>query len=702
MFLPLPTLDDRRWPDLVDEAQALVPLYGPDWTDHNASDPGITFAELFAWLAEMDLFQLDQVPARHRRKFLALLGIAPEPPEPARTVLRFAVAPGTAPVLVPATAECAGPDPYGTPVRVRTLCPVHVIDTALAGIDAVDGAAGPGGSGVTPLTERWRRGEPFAAFGPDPRPGSALRLTLIDPPPPDVPLSIAVTVDDPPPPLDRPHHSARTVWEAQLGTGRWRRLPAVDTTRALTQSGRVELTVPDDAVLGRPTYLRCRLAAGAYDAAPVLRDLAVNGTPAEQSVPAGELAWAIAETAVITGTPAPGAVAHIGIRLDAQHRVTALDTGDPAAPELLVLRYRAPEPGTPGAPGELAVEASRLGTGTGAPSQTVTCQPAPVQPSSLRLYTLDRDSSWQEWSVVADFDASGPADRHAVLDATTGALAFGDGRHGLAVPEGFLVVAAYRSTAAQAGDLAVGGVSALADSAHNAALFAAAGAPPAVTVTNPVPLAGGAAAETLEHAEGRAAELPGQPTRAVTAADYQTLARQTPGTRLARAAVLPDTHPGLTCVVAVGVITVVVIPYLPLGRPAPSPGLLHTVAAYLGRRRMLGTRVEVTGPDYTEVSVRAQVLATRPANATDLAGRLRGALDGFFDPLAGGPDGAGWPLGRDVYRLEVMGVLDEVPGVEHVLALELMTADGAQCGNVCIGPIGLVAAGAHQIEVVLP
>jgi predicted phage baseplate assembly protein len=696
MFLPLPTLDDRRWSDLVEEARALIPLYGPDWTDHNASDPGITFAELFAWLAEMDLFQLDQVPGSHRRKFLALLGITPQPPEPARTVLRFEVTPGTAPMPVPPTTECAGLDPYGTPVRVRTRYPVRVIDTKLVRIDAVNGP------GETQLTDRWRRGEPFAAFGPDPRPGSALRLTLSDPPPAGVPLSVAVTVDDPPPGLDRPHHSARTAWEARLSTGRWQRLPAVDTTRSLTQSGRVELIVPSGAGLSQPAYLRCRLAAGAYDAAPVLRDLAVNGVPAEQSVPVGELTWTIAEAAVVTGTPAPGAPAHLGLRLDGQHRITALDAADPGAPELLVLRYRPP---APGAPGELSVEASRVGTSTGTPSQTVTCRPAPVQPSSLRLYTvegLDTDTTWQEWSIVADFDASGPADRHAVLDATTGALTFGDGRHGLAVPDGSPIVAAYRHTAAEAGDLAAATVNVLGDSAHNAALFAAAGVRPAVTVTNPVPLAGGAAAETLEQAEDRAAELPGQPTRAVTVADYETLARQTPGTRVARAAVLPDTHPGLPCVVAVGVMTVVLLPYLPLGRPAPSPGLRHAVAAYLDRRRMIGTRVEVTGPTYTEVSVHAQVLATRSASRADLASRLRAALDGFFDPLAGGPDGAGWPLGRDVYRLEAMRVLDEVPGVEHVLELELLTAGGAQCGDVCIGQIGLVAAGPHQIEVVVP
>ena len=87
MFLPLPRLDDRRWDDLVEEARALIPLHAPEWTDHNVSDPGITVAELSAWIAEQEMFQLDQVPARHRRKFLALLGIVARSPVPARTVL---------------------------------------------------------------------------------------------------------------------------------------------------------------------------------------------------------------------------------------------------------------------------------------------------------------------------------------------------------------------------------------------------------------------------------------------------------------------------------------------------------------------------------------------------------------------------------------------------------------------------------------
>ena len=73
MALPVPNLDDRKFQDLVDEAKRLIPRYCPEWTNHNVSDPGVALIELFAWMSEMVLFRLNQVPeialCHHRRKF---------------------------------------------------------------------------------------------------------------------------------------------------------------------------------------------------------------------------------------------------------------------------------------------------------------------------------------------------------------------------------------------------------------------------------------------------------------------------------------------------------------------------------------------------------------------------------------------------------------------------------------------------------
>jgi hypothetical protein len=71
--LPVPTLDDRTFADLTDEAIALIPVLDPAWTNHNPSDPGITLVELFCWLTEMLIFSLDQITDQHRITFLRLI-----------------------------------------------------------------------------------------------------------------------------------------------------------------------------------------------------------------------------------------------------------------------------------------------------------------------------------------------------------------------------------------------------------------------------------------------------------------------------------------------------------------------------------------------------------------------------------------------------------------------------------------------------
>src|SRR5262245_29813782 len=89
MVLPLITLDDRKYQDLLDEAKARVPVHNPEWTNFNASDPGVTLLELFAFLTENLLYRCNQVPDRNRRVFLSLLGVPLRPASSARGLVTF-------------------------------------------------------------------------------------------------------------------------------------------------------------------------------------------------------------------------------------------------------------------------------------------------------------------------------------------------------------------------------------------------------------------------------------------------------------------------------------------------------------------------------------------------------------------------------------------------------------------------------------
>ena len=95
MALQAPDLDDRRFQDIVDEAKRLIPRYCPEWTNHNLSDPGVALIELFAWMSEMVLFRLNQVPERLYTKFLDLVGIEPFPASSARNSTTGSTASGS-------------------------------------------------------------------------------------------------------------------------------------------------------------------------------------------------------------------------------------------------------------------------------------------------------------------------------------------------------------------------------------------------------------------------------------------------------------------------------------------------------------------------------------------------------------------------------------------------------------------------------
>ena len=257
-------------------------------------------------------------------------------------------------------------------------------------------------------------------------------------------------------------------------------------------------------------------------------------------------------------------------------------------------------------------------------------------------------------------------------------------------------------TAAGDGNLAIGDIRVLADSLHNAAIIDDLGSlHAALTVTNPLPGRGGAAAETLEQALRRGFVAREALTRAVTLADCETLALGTPGTRVARAAAWADVHPSYPCYSAPGMITVVIVPWLPPQRPYPSAELRQLVQSHLDRRTQLGTRIVVTGPTYRAVAIHALVRALPGAHVSAVRERIGVTLAAFFDPLHGGSDGTGWPFGRAVFRSEVLQVLADTAGVDHVMSLQIVLDGGEEsCGDACLAPTELVATAHHSIEVV--
>ena len=70
-----PNLFERRFNDLMEIGRAKLPSLAPEWTDHNAHDPGITLMELLAWTAEAQLYSLSRLRRDERAAYAAMLGL---------------------------------------------------------------------------------------------------------------------------------------------------------------------------------------------------------------------------------------------------------------------------------------------------------------------------------------------------------------------------------------------------------------------------------------------------------------------------------------------------------------------------------------------------------------------------------------------------------------------------------------------------
>ena len=308
--IPLPNLDDRRWTDLVEEARSLIPLYAPEWTDHNVHDPGITLLELFAWLTEQDIYRIDQVSDEQVREFLALTGFAADPPRPARVVVTLQPIVAKDPaadhtVRVPRDTLLLGTAPSGELVRFRTLDRTVLAPAQLQVVQMERG------SDYQDLTGHWLRGERFAPWGDDPVPGTALLLGFDRALPRHAPSSLYLMVRDPVQSdverqalVDQAHHSVRVIWEMCTAPDRWTALRVKDGTRALTLNGTVRLNgvLPSEPVrVGRVEkpyfYVRARILSGRPDAAPEIRRLFFNAVVAEQAV------WPAAASKVLAIAP---------------------------------------------------------------------------------------------------------------------------------------------------------------------------------------------------------------------------------------------------------------------------------------------------------------------------------------------------------------------------------------------------------------
>jgi hypothetical protein len=442
--------------------------------------------------------------------------------------------------------------------------------------------------------------------------------------------------------------SSPFVWEYASPRG-WVGLPALDATDGFSGSGLVQLIGPSDAEplvgLGGSLYwLRARLKPDIPPAALPGLGLWMNAVEAHQG------------QSVLNDT-------------------LGSSDGNPGQTFAFAPQH------VPVLPGEIIQV--REWTGRGDDWQTA------VQGVAETDLTREVDPSdgktviavWVTWHLVPYFYQSEPSDRHYMLERATGLLQFPTPPYGMIPPAGALVTASYATGGGLAGNVPAGTITEL----HSSASYVQ-------SVVNPFPASGGSATEAVSVARDRATQRIRHRDRAVAPADFEWIAREA-SPQVARARCLSTTGPDGTR--ELGWVTLVVVPNSTDAAPLPTSGLLDEVRTALVARvpAAIAGSILLQPPNYTALTVRADIVPLRPDQAAIVEARVRARLATFLHPLTGGVDGAGWGFGQPVYQSQLASLLETTEGVDYVALLQLVVNDGVTGDSAQIAPDSLVCQG---------
>jgi hypothetical protein len=322
--------------------------------------------------------------------------------------------------------------------------------------------------------------------------------------------------------------------------------------------------------------------------------------------------------------------------------------GEPRDVTLRAARYRPTLPQTP------LVYRQPLPAALPPAATTLRQEPRQALPS-LSLV----DDSGNTWTARQDLIASSPDDRHFVAEIDNDGypnLRFGDDELGRAPTVGERFAARYRSGGGTAGNVGAQAIAVLVLNDFDIDPRVQ------ITVRNPLPAQGGSDPEALEAVRRLAPEaFRREIQRAITAADYATLAERNPQLQRASAR-LAWTGSWYEAAVAVD----------PLHQETADDALLHSVQKSLYRYRRIGHDLRVQAAVYVPLTLALDVCALPGYER----GHVKAALLARFSNrlTAGGKPGFFHPdelsFGEAVLLSHILAAAMEVPGVECVRVSE--------------------------------
>ncbi len=630
-MLPDIHLDQDTFEELMEKAKRRIVGCYPKWTDFNYHDPGFTLAELFAWLTEIQQYELDHIGDAHRRQYLKLLGESCRHGQPAGAYV------------------CVQPEealnlPAGSRLDASGVLFETVEDQLLPGtrICSAFGFLEERVSYVDEEQLQFRNSVEFYPFGRKAEAGTGFYLKLSGPLPVGERIYLTVRAGGqgytPRNPADETAIPlAKITWRFWNGSA-WRQLEILrDETFGLLLDGQMVFCL--DAKMKERTvdgekgwYLRAQLEESQYEFPPVLSFLDLNTLHVfQKETVAAWLPGKVQENGSVAvrhglcveglaemfrqeeGLFFPIGTGRLRWKSEKGEALIWPEEGEKPEPgcEVFVLVHSA---------GEWYRRHRVIGQGYGLPEQKFYLEETGFlwEDFEILVEEADRPGAYRKWEKRADFAHTGPEDCHYCIDGKTGQIVFGDCEHGMA-PEGNILLISYSRSLGDAGNVKADKIRRLFPDGDKE-----------IAVSNPWDALGGRNEESVEEALARVRFQLGDRSSMVTVEDYEREVRRTPGLRIesCRAAVQGDGPGGQR---SGNIMQIVVRPCSLEKRPKLTEAFVRNIMRFLERKRLLGVEIRIQSPVYIRLRVDLEVVVH--PQYQDVQERIEEAAARYLQPL---------------------------------------------------------------------
>ena len=625
-MLPDIQLDSENYDDILENAKNMIVSIYPEWTDFNYHDPGVTMLEMFAWLKESQQYYLNKIGPENYKKYLKILGIKRRTKKPSHAYITI----GSDDDIVAAKGTkfyagniCFEADERTYMTSSQICCCICGTEDGGTRVISVSELLFSGNLRITPFVGENGR-EFYIGFD---KPLAANEWHNIY-------FSIRSADDMERNPITDPGNFIPLVdIAAEYFDGvQWRELEFRDDTFGFLTSGvfsfrpGTELRNTTIGVIDS-YFIRFTLKDGEYDTLPMIKNLEFSVLPVTQRDTRAEYydmpVDASGKYKLFTQLAAAGdsrvflrgsdglftLVSPFAKEIDPETGETTFTvTADEDTQCVRIVNMM----------NDFYLN-SAVGHGTGLPFQEYDLESKLLEYESFTIMTELPDSGgkYAEWKKIDDLSLAKAEDFVYIFDSNEGRIKFGDCIRGMA-PEGRIFIIGCSMTLSSEGNVTRGKINRMGDSDTQE-----------LEISNFEGSHGGTAEETLEECCVRAHKLLKTTDTLVTNEDCEKFISSIQGLKIEKCQVI---NPLKNNDRSAGMVTSVVVkPYSADGMGVPNERYIKNILKAVEPHRLLGTQLRIVKPEYTAVSVYADITVLK--DHSDAHSIVENTIRGYFGTL---------------------------------------------------------------------